>query len=273
MANHLTTDQVACYQRDGFLFPRQAMSAAEALRHRTSLETMRKSHPELMQGVEAQKLHLITTWMADIIRTPAILDAAESLIGPDLLCWSSTLFAKPPDGKSFVSWHQDGNYWGLENPEIVSAWLALSPSTVESGCMRMIPGSHEWDMIEHAATFDADNLLSRGQVMQRDIDDDAAIDLVLAPGEISLHHVNVAHASAPNRSSDNRIGIAIRYVSPNVKQRLSETDSATLVRGEDRVGNFDHEQRPAHDFEPAAMDRLAQIVARRNSAIYQDAPQ
>ena len=72
MANHLTTDQVACYQRDGFLFPRQAMSAAEALRHRTSLETMRESHPELTQGVEAQKLHLITTWMADIIRCKQI---------------------------------------------------------------------------------------------------------------------------------------------------------------------------------------------------------
>ena len=273
MDNHLTSDQVAHYQRDGFLFPLRAMAADDTLRHRTSLEATRKSHPELMHGVEAQKLHLVTMWMADIVRTPAILDAVESLIGPNLLCWTSTLFVKAPDGKSFVSWHQDGNYWGLSNPEIVSAWLALSPSTAESGCMQMIPASHEWDSTEHDETFDANNLLSRGQVMKREIDSSDAVDLVLAPGEISLHHVNVAHASAPNNSSDDRIGIAIRYVSPNVKQRLGERDSATLVRGEDRVGNFEHEQRPAHDFEPAAMDRLARVVARRKSTVYQDAPQ
>jgi non-heme Fe2+,alpha-ketoglutarate-dependent halogenase len=85
--------------------------------------------------------------------------------------------------------------------------------------------------------------------------------------------VNVAHASNPNRSNDSRVGIAIRYVSPNVRQQLIEKDSATLVRGVDRVGNFEHEEPPAHDFEPAAMQRLAQVVARRNAAIYQDTPE
>jgi len=273
MDNYLTVSQIAGYARDGFLFPLRAMAADHAQRHRASLEAMQASHPELMHGVAAQKLHLVTTWMADIIRTPKILDAVESLLGPDLLCWTSTLFVKPPDGRSFVSWHQDGNYWGLSNPEIVSAWLALSPATIESGCMRMVPGSHNWDTTAHAETFDDDNLLSRGQVMQREIDDDAAVDLVLNTGEISLHHVNVAHASAPNRSADSRIGIAIRYVTPNVRQRLIKRDSATLVRGEDRAGHFEHEQRPAHDFEPAAMARLAQVVARRKAAVYQDMPE
>lgn len=272
MANHLTASQIASYERDGFLFPVRAMAAKDAQRHRTSLEAMQASHPELMHGVAAQKLHLVTTWMADIVRTPDILDAVESLLGPDLLCWTSTLFVKPPDGKSFVSWHQDGNYWGLTNPEIVSAWLALSPSTAESGCMRMIPGSHEWDRTAHRETFDDDNLLSRGQIMQREIDEADAVDLALEPGEISLHHVNVAHASEPNRSADSRIGIAIRYMSPNVRQTLIEKDSATLVRGEDRVGNFEHEESPTCDFEPAALTRLAEVVARRKAAIYQDAP-
>jgi len=143
---------------------------------------------------------------------------------------------------------------------------------VESGCMRMIPGSHQWDTTAHHETFDDDNLLSRGQVMQRDINESDAVDLALKPGEISLHHVNVAHASEPNRSNDSRIGIAIRYVSPNVRQKLIEKDSATLVRGEDRVGNFEHEQRPNRDFEPAALARLDRVVARRKATIYQDTP-
>lgn len=270
MSSHLTARQVEAYQRDGFLFPLPVMSADDAQHHRASLESMQTSHPELMHGVAAQKLHLVTTWMADIVRTPGILDAVESLIGPDLLCWSSTLFVKPPDGRSFVSWHQDGNYWGLDNPEIATAWLALTPATPETGCMRMIPGSHAWGSTAHVETFADDNLLSRGQVMQRDINGDEAVDLILAPGEISLHHVSVAHASEPNRSDDTRIGIAIRYVSPNVRQNLIEKDSATLVRGEDPVGNFEHEQRPSHDFEPGALARLAQVVARRKATVYQD---
>lgn len=270
MPNHLPAERIAHYRRDGFLHPVRAMSADDARDHRRALEDLGRSHPELMRGVAAQKLHLATTWMAAIVRTPAILDAVESLIGPNLLCWTSTLFVKPPDGKSFVSWHQDGNYWGLGNDEIVTAWLALTPATIQNGCMRMIPGSHEWGTAEHRETFADDNLLSRGQVMTRDIDEREAVDLELKPGEISLHHVNVAHASEPNRGSDTRIGIAMRYVTPAVKQNLEFTDSATLVRGEDRIGNFEHEPPPEFDFAPAAMERLARIIARREATLYQD---
>ncbi len=272
MAQSLSPEQIARYNRDGFLHPVRVMSEDDALQFRARLDDLQAKRPELMEGVEAHKLHLITTWMADIIRTPHILDAVESLIGPDLLCWTAALFMKPPDGKSFVSWHQDGNYWGLKNHEIVSAWLALSPATVESGCMQMIPGSHEWEPAEHQETFADENLLSRGQVMQREIDETAARYLVLAPGEMSLHHVNVAHASKPNMSTDARVGIAIRYVTPNVEQALGDQDSATLVRGEDKVGNFELEPRPTSDFEPDAMAALARIVARRETSIYQDSP-
>ncbi len=268
MLRSLSSERVARYHRDGFLHPVLAMTADDAARQRTHLEAAQRSHPELMRGVAAQKLHVVTTWMADIIRTPAILDAVESLLGPNLLVWSSTLFVKKPDGKSFVSWHQDGNYWGLGNDEITTAWLAISPATAESGCMRMIPGSHKWGATAHMETFADDNLLSRGQVMQRDISEDAAVDLALKPGEFSLHHVNVAHASEPNRSTDSRIGIAIRYVTPAVKQNLEFRDSATLVRGADAIGNFELETRPDRDFHPDAMANLAKIVARREATMY-----
>ena len=272
MAGNLTPQQVETYNRCGFLFPVPVMAVADAQDYRACLETMAQKHPELMTGVEAQKLHLVTTWMASLVRHSNILDAVESLIGPDLLCWSATLFVKEANSPNFVSWHQDGNYWGLLNEEITTAWLALSPSTVESGCMQMVPGSHAWGPTEHRETFEANNLLSRGQVMEREINSAEAVNLTLQPGEISLHHVNVAHASEPNRSSDSRVGVAIRYVTPNVKQSLGETDSASLVRGKDLMGNFEHEQAPAFDFEPGAMRRLAQVAARRKKTVYLDEP-
>lgn len=268
----LTEEQAAAYERDGFLCPVRVMPPAEAAAHKAALERFQRHHPEYTTGVAAQKLHLVATWMAEIVRHPNILDAVEDVLGPDLLCWTATLFVKKSDGRSFVSWHQDGNYWGLDSQQVVTAWLALSPSTVESGCMRMLPGSHKWDAIEHKETSDTDNLLTRGQVMDVSIDESGAVDLIVQPGEISLHHVNVAHASEPNRSGQTRTGIAIRYVTPQVRQGLGVRDSATLVRGEDRVGNFELEDRPAYDFAPAAVALHRRLTAERKKIVRERNP-
>lgn len=268
----LSGDQVASYERDGFLFPVAVMSPEDAAGYQAKLERFRAERPEYTSGIAGQKLHLLTTWMADIIRNPRILDVVESLLGPDLLCRTAALFIKDSNGKSFVSWHQDGTYWGLNSQDVTTAWLALSPSTVESGCMRMYPGSHKWEQVSHSDTFDDDNLLSRGQVMDTTIDENGARDIVVQPGEISLHHVNVAHASAPNNSGSTRFGIAIRYIKPDVRQAMGGGDSATLVRGEDRVGSFELEDRPKQDFDPAAVALFERVIAQRKLSIYQDTP-
>src|SRR3546814_15389506 len=91
----------------------------------------------------------------------------------------------------------------------------------------------------------------------------------LQPGEISLHHVLAAHASEPNRSDDRRIGIAIRYVPPYVRQINGDRDSALLVRGEDRYGNFIHEKPPVADMDAAALAEHKRIMEFRQSALYQ----
>lgn len=273
MTKQLTEDQVSAYRRDGFVYPIPVMSREEAGRFRNSLERFEHEHPDYLEGMKRQKLHLVTTWMAELVRRPEILDAVEDILGPDFFCWQTSLFIKEAKDPGFVSWHQDGNYWGLSSHEVVTAWLALSPSTVESGCMKMMPGSHEWEGIEHKDTFDADNLLTRGQVMDVAIDEAQASNVIVQPGEISLHHVNIAHASAPNQANDRRIGVAMRYVTPRVRQVTGVPDSATLVRGEDNVGNFEHEPAPAYDFEPAAVALHERVTNTRSDFIYKDAEQ
>ncbi len=271
MTKRLTEEQVAAYRRDGFVFPIPVMDRAAAARYRAALEALERDHPDYAHGVKRQKLHLVTTWMAEIVRRPEILDAVEDILGPDFLCWQTSLFVKEAKDPGFVSWHQDGNYWGLSSHEVVTAWLALSPATVESGCMRMLPGSHEWDGVAHKDTFDENNLLTRGQVMDMELDEGRAAHVIVQPGEISLHHVNIAHASAPNRADDRRIGIAIRYVTPRVRQVTGVPDSATLVRGEDRVGNFELEPVPEYDFAPAAVALHDRITNTRTGFLYKDA--
>jgi len=150
---------------------------------------------------------------------------------------------------------------------VMTAWVALSPANLESGCMKFLPGSHDQDHLRHVDTFHKDNLLSRGQEIAVEVETDAAVDCILKPGEMSLHHVKLVHGSEPNRSADRRIGLAIRYIPTDVKQ-LKVRDSATLVRGVDRYQNFDHEPRPSRDLSEAALAAHADAIARQVKALY-----
>ncbi len=178
------------------------------------------------------------------------MDAIEDLHGPDLLCWTSNFFIKEAADPAFVSWHQDSTYWGLDRPDVVTAWVALTPSNESNGAMGFIPGTHTSDQIPHRDTFAKNNLLTRGQEVAVEVDPGRAVAIELAPGEMSLHHVRLVHGSPPNPSNDRRIGFAIRYIPTSLRQVAGE-DSATLVRGVDVHRHFQHEPRPTADMDPA----------------------
>ena len=201
------------------------------------------------------------------MRHPKVLDAIEDIIGPNILAWGSGFFTKGAHDPSFVSWHQDSTYWGLSKPEIVTAWIAFTPSTVQSGCMKVMPGTHG-EQIEHKDTFNEQNLLSRGQEIQVEVDESKAVDIVLQPGEISLHHVRLIHGSSPNQADHRRIGYAIRYVPTHVRQLTPVRDSAMLVRGVDTFGYFDPDPSPKSEFDPAAVAYHADLIDRQTRILY-----
>jgi hypothetical protein len=263
----LTADMVAQYRRDGFAFPIRVMSAAEAQAVRGKLEAHERATGGPLSGSFRHKSHLLFTWLWDIVHHPRILDAVEDVIGPDILCWSSSFFIKEARDPSYVSWHQDATYWGLSEPDVVTAWVALSPSTIEAGAMRVAPGTHH-EQFAHRDTFDRHNLLTRGQEVEVDVDPSRAVDLVLKPGEMSLHHVRLVHGSEPNRSDDRRIGYAIRYIPTYVRQVAGPRYSATLVRGTDTYRYFDHEPRPEHDLSEAALALHRSITERQAKILY-----
>ena len=221
-----------------------------------------------MAGDLRHKPHLLFTWLADLVRHPRILDAVEDLYGPDLLCWSSSFFIKEARDPGYVSWHQDATYWGLEPHDVITAWVAFSDSNIESGCMKMIPGTHAGTQIPHVDTFHKDNLLSRGQEIAVKVDESKAVDVILKPGEMSLHHIKLVHGSAANRTNDRRIGMSIRYIPTYVRQ-TKVRDSAILVRGVDKYRHFDYEPRPKADLDEAARAAHADAVGRQVKALYQ----
>jgi hypothetical protein len=260
MGKLLTREQIDRYHRDGFLSPIKVMSTGEAREYRDSLENAEGKFGRMHY---VTKPHLLLMMADRLVHLTAILDAVEDIIGPNILLWDSSFIIKEAGDGKFVSWHQDLAYWGIEPADVVSIWLALSPATAASGCMRMMPESHRTGRVEHIATFSADNVLSRGQTIGAEISEDRAVDAALQPGEMSLHHGWTFHASHPNHSDDRRIGFNMNLIAPNVQQTKFSGDSAMLLRGKDSFGHFEAEPRPEQDFAGPAKAMQVAINARR----------
>ena len=268
MPKLLTEQAVRQYQEQGYLAPVPILSADEAQALRVKLEAYEAATGGPLKSEMRYKTHLLFRWAAELVRHPRLLDAVEDVIGPDILCWGSAFFTKEANDPGFVSWHQDLTYWGLDPADVVSAWIAFSPSTEESGAMRVVPGSHKMAVAEHRDTFEPDNLLSRGQEIALEIEDSQAVTVELMPGEMSLHHVKLVHGSQPNRSDDRRIGLSVHYIPPSVRQVVGDVDSATLVRGTDRFHNFEIEPEPQADLEPRFVALHADITRRHQKMLY-----
>lgn len=267
MPKILSQQQIDDYWRDGCIFPIRVMSEDDALEIRRRLEAFEAKTGGPLKGDLRHKSHLLFSWLGDLVRQEKIVDAIEDLYGPDLLCWTTNFFIKEARNPAFVSWHQDSTYWGLDKPDVVTAWIALTPSNLANGAMGFIPGTHKSDQIPHRDTFAQNNLLTRGQEVAVDVDERRAVTIELKPGEMSLHHVRLVHGSPPNPSGDRRIGFAIRYIPTTVAQ-VAGDDSATLVRGEDRHHHFEHEPRPTSDMEPAFVALHRQITERNAQILY-----
>ena len=245
MARVLTREQIDSYERDGFLFPLAALSPAE-------VEYFRSCHDELDRRLGGRSTaqqkgdaHLYFKWLCDLATHPTVLDIVEDIIGPNILIHSSTIFTKYAQDEKFVSWHQDSHYWGLSEPRLVSAWIALTDSTIENGCLRVVAGTHT-RAFEHVEEPQQTNILSRGHTVSGVLEMNKAVDIVLQAGQMSFHHANSIHGSNPNTSAGPRIGVAVRYVSTAVKQEKLHIP-VILARGRDEYHHYRLQEPPTAD--------------------------
>jgi len=273
----LSDSDIARYRRDGFLCPIDAFSPEQARGFRDRLEAFERRDGRRFGKGHNFKPHLLFPWVDALVRDPAVLDPVEEIIGPDIRLFHFTIWPKSPGDPAYVSWHQDATYFALEPAVHITAWVALSDVPVESGAVEVIPGSHRRGQLHHDQFADDSNLLSRGQTLTVDFDRQGSVFMALRAGQMSLHHTHLIHRSGPNLSSDRRIGFGISYIPTSAACRASARQSAMLVRGVDRYGNFDDEPRPRVDYGPgervaheAAVTRFraqnAEEVARHEAA-------
>lgn len=257
------------FAADGYAFPVRVLSEDAAAGYLARFNAFDKSEEasgfaDLHRDVYLFKPHLLLGWASDLIHEPGILDAASEILGPDLLCWSSGIFQKAPHSPHVVSWHQDAVYYGLSPADhVVRIWVALSPARVENGTMQFARGAHRVGLRPHRPQPSDNNLLSRGEVVQLDISRYETVDVELMPGEASIHHLWMPHASGPNSSDIHRVNLVITYIAPDVAPAIGE-DSALLVRGEDRHGHFIREARLDAELSAQAREQHADAMALRH---------
>lgn len=267
MTKRLTPEQVRHYHENGFFGPVDLLTPEECLEVRRHVEEVEAKLGGQIQKRCQIKAHLPFPFLTDLVSHPRLLDAVEDLIGPNILCWGSSFFQKEADDKTFVSWHQDSTYYGLEPPDTCTAWIAISEASIASGCMRFLPASHNKGLYSHDELKTAQNLLSRGQTVQG-IDESKAVHVPLKAGQFSFHKEDCLHASHPNTTGDRRIGLSIHYVAPSVRETNFPGASAMLLRGKDTHGYWKEDLRPKVDFDPACMAELDRVLT-----LYRTAPE
>lgn len=269
MPHVLSDAQVQFFREQGYLTRLPVIGEAEAGACRQRLEAYETETGKTATETLHIKGHLYFTWLWQLSQHPNLTGAIADLVGEDLFVLASRFWIKQPGDRKFVSWHQDLAYFGLDPQIMVTAWLALTEVTRENGCQRFIPRSH-LSLKRHEETYDPDNLLSRGQKVTA-VDELSAVDVLLRPGEMSIHHGNLLHSSEPNVSDSRRIGFALMMFPTHVRSSLGRR-SATLIRGADRYGYWDHDPLPRYDRDPVIWQLMADADrAYRDKAIKQEA--
>ena len=168
-----------------------------------------------------------------LLHQKKILDSVQKIIGPDIALFGAHYIAKKPFSGQPVGWHQDGSYWPLKPMNVVSVWLAGTHSDDDNACMRVIPGTQNKRLLKPSEMIKLD---TREYVLDlaihpKDIDETSAENIILDPGDMSIHNPFIIHGSNANISRYWRIGLTLRYI-PTTTFVDRKNWECVLLRGE-----------------------------------------
>lgn len=258
MPKKLSATQIRDFRANGYLYPLDGLTTDEVVRYR---EELRKTEAHLggsLMAIDKKyrgNLHFMCRWVDELARTPAILDAVEDLLGPDILLYTSRFFIKEPHSEGIAAWHQDSTYFGLRPHDHVTAWVALCDVTAETGPVEFATGSHIRGQLQQKSGLIKNSVNTAGQIIVEWFDQSQIGCAILKPGQFSFHHTCTVHQSQPNRSDERRIGLALSYIPTRTRYIGNRRMPACLVRGKDEQGHFDLQPRSQVDFGEIEMQR------------------
>lgn len=241
----LTRQQIDHYNEKGYIFPLEVFNKDE-------IDEIRAYFDQLLPRALAAGWgsYDITNWhkscagIWDLVTQDRILDYVQDLLGETLILRHSHFFAKlPGDGKQ-VSWHQDASYWPLSPSKVVSAWLAIDDSDPDNGAMQVIPGSHRHAQVAFETSRPEENNVLHQTVADPEKYGDPPVALTLNAGQMSLHTDWILHGSEPNLSARRRCGLAMRFLSADVRAYKGWNQHSIVCRGHDPSGHWADHPRP-----------------------------
>jgi hypothetical protein len=255
----LTKGQLADYEELGFLHSVPILSQDEVAHYRAEVEKTCQAIGGRVTRLDG--LHVFFPWAWELSTHPRLLNCLEQLLGPNILLKSTRIFYKYGKTGSYVGWHQDGITETLEDGRAPAIWLGLTAATVENGCLRVVPRSHRFGLHEHYSNPDLKPLPGAdtsapiaswskahgdelsGRITNVPPNFDEPFDLVMNPGNMSIHHPVILHGSNPNLSTESRIGLSASYSTPE----LYSGPKAVVCRGDGSRGHhrFEVIEEPA----------------------------
>ncbi|MEQ7127051.1 phytanoyl-CoA dioxygenase family protein [Actinopolymorpha sp. B11F2] len=226
------------YDETGYAIFRKVIDADLINEVHAHVDWLQARNPELRPENLGHVLMRDDPFWVRLIADDRLLDIAQMFIGPDIALFASHYICKPAYSGQPVLWHQDGAFWPLEPMQVVTLWLAADPSTPENGCVRLVPGTHKLDVAGMRDNTEVESVL--GKEIAVDIDEDAAVDVILEPGDVEVHHPHIVHGSNANTSPHRRCGLTIRYI-PTTTRIVTDDPpwaSAFHLRGEPGVNPY-----------------------------------
>ncbi len=232
------------FETDGYVIFRDVIDQELIKEVNDHVEWLQARHPDVRPEQLGHVYLRDDPFWVRLLSDDRLLDIAEQFVGPDLALFASHYISKPPYSGQPVLWHQDAAFWPLEPMQVVTLWLAVDHSTPENGCVRVIPGSHRSGVAGMRDNTEVESVL--GKEIAVEVDESAAVDMVLAPGDVEVHHPNIVHGSNANTSPNRRCGLTIRYIPTSTRITDPEVPypSAFHLRGEPGVNSY--QPRPAY---------------------------
>ena len=227
----LPTDQIASFNRNGYLMPLEAFTEEEISVYRSLFDdVLAQALAEGRDSYSISTAHLAYGEVYDILSHPKIVRYVTDLLGNDVVGWGSHFFCKMPrDGKK-VSLQQDASYWPLTPSKTVTVWLAIDDADVENACMRFVPASHHDGHLPYR-TSDA----SENNVLDQTVDDISMypdpVNVELRAGQLSMHNDLLLHGSNANESDRRRCGLTLRYCAADVMAYMGWIEKGVVVSG------------------------------------------
>ena len=237
--SRLTPEQIAQYEKDGYIQVNQPVFAADKFaRLKAIFEEDLQRYPE----AELDMIHTRDERLMEFLLSDEVLDLVEPVVGPNIGLWASHLICKEPFQGKATPWHEDSTYWNGRISTMVgicTVWLAIDAANPENGSMAVIPGTHVNGFSDYETVANKEGNIFHAQILPDQIDETAAVYFSLGPNECSLHESRIVHGAKANTSPHRRAGYTMRYF-PTTSKLIPERNighRVWLARGEDIAGN------------------------------------